>query len=229
LQSVARTDHVKNGLDTPTASIMQFRVGRKVAHDSTRIPSRLLPAPKINAPSRVAMTWNIGLGGNKTTGTFWTINGKAFNPKRIDFRVRRGATQTWKLHNGTHVTHFFHLHEEAWRTISRDGHRPPPWERGLEDTWKLDPGETVKVAAHFTDYRGVFMLHCHMLDHEDHGLMTQFKVVKPGAPAGRVATTSSRPTSSSLLVSGATLRSMWCTPEARASLRAQFLAGNRFA
>jgi hypothetical protein len=77
------------------------------------------------------------------------------------------------------VTHYIHLHEERWRTVSRDGHRPPPWERGLEDTWKLDPGETVTVAAKFTDYTGKFMIHCHMLDHEDHGLMAQFKVLPP--------------------------------------------------
>jgi FtsP/CotA-like multicopper oxidase with cupredoxin domain len=32
------------------------------------------------------------------------------------------------------------------------------------------------VAARFTDYRGVFMVHCHMLDHEDHGMMAQFEV-----------------------------------------------------
>ena len=61
----------------------------------------------------------------------------------------------------------------------RDGKRPPPWERGLEDTWRLDPGESVEVAAKFTDYTGVFMLHCHMLNHEDDGMMAQFAVVKP--------------------------------------------------
>jgi hypothetical protein len=77
------------------------------------------------------------------------------------------------------MTHFIHLHEEAWHTISYDGKRPPPWERGLEDTWQLDPGDSVVVAAKFTDYTGVFMVHCHMLDHEDHGLMAQFAVVNP--------------------------------------------------
>ncbi|MDQ1694891.1 MAG: hypothetical protein QOJ03_244, partial [Frankiaceae bacterium] len=65
----------------------------------------------------------------------------------------------------------------------------PAWERGLEDTWKLDPGETVEVAAKFTDHTGIFMIHCHMLDHEDHGLMAQFKVVRP-ARTGSAARTS---------------------------------------
>ena len=80
--------------------------------------------------------------------------------------------------NTTDFTHYIHLHEELWRTLARDGHPPPPWERGYEDTWRLDPGESVVVAARFTDYTGKFMIHCHMLDHEDDGMMATFKVVK---------------------------------------------------
>ena len=113
------------------------------------------------------------------TGTYWTVNGKPFDPHRVDVEVPLGSTQTWLLKNVSPITHYIHLHEEQWHTISRDGKRPPPWERGLEDTWRLDPGETVKVAAQFTDYTGVFMLHCHMLDHEDDGMMAQFAVVEP--------------------------------------------------
>ena len=85
----------------------------------------------------------------------------------------------WELRNDMTMTHYVHLHEERWRTVLRDGKPPPPWERGLEDTWRLDPGERVRVVAKFTDYTGVFMIHCHMLDHEDDGLMAQFAVVNP--------------------------------------------------
>jgi spore coat protein A, manganese oxidase len=60
----------------------------------------------------------------------------------------------------------------------RNGKRPPPWERGLEDTWRLDPGERVVVAARFVDHTGPFMVHCHMLDHEDHGMMATFRVTR---------------------------------------------------
>ena len=75
----------------------------------------------------------------------------------------------------------------------RDGKPPPPWERGLEDTWRLDPGEVVEVAARFTDYTGPFMIHCHMLDHEDHGMMARFDVV-PVTPPSRLSTTGCRST-----------------------------------
>ena len=178
LQTVARTDNTHGGTDTPTSQIMQFRVVR-TATDSTHIPTTLQARPHLDLPSRIAKTWNFNVAGNPSTGSYWTVNGKMFDPTRIDFTVRRGSTQIWRLNNKSTVTHYIHLHEERWRTVSRDGRRPPPWERGLEDTWKLDPGETVTVAARFTDYTGKFMLHCHMLDHEDHGLMAQFKVLPP--------------------------------------------------
>ena len=46
----------------------------------------------------------------------------------------------------------------------------------------LDPGERVVVAGHFSDFTGKYVIHCHMLDHEDHGLMSQFEVVAPPSP-----------------------------------------------
>ncbi|HEU5033838.1 MAG TPA: multicopper oxidase domain-containing protein [Mycobacteriales bacterium] len=179
LESIPRVNRPAKGIGTPTASIMQFRVTR-TASDSTRIPSTLQAPPKITVPTKTKAAWSFDLGGNAQTGTYWTVNGKPFDPNRVDLKVPLGATQLWKLHNASTMTHYIHIHEEQWHTISRDGKKPPPWERGLEDTWRLDPGETVKVAAKFTDYTGVFMIHCHMLDHEDHGLMAQFAVVKPG-------------------------------------------------
>ena len=49
-------------------------------------------------------------------------------------KVDKGSTQLWEIRNDSSMTHFIHLHEELWRTVLRDGKRPPPWERGLEDT-----------------------------------------------------------------------------------------------
>jgi FtsP/CotA-like multicopper oxidase with cupredoxin domain len=61
--------------------------------------------------------------------------------------------------------------------LSRNGQSPPPWEDCLKESFFLDPGDTIRVAAHFTDFTGKYVIHCHMLDHEDHGLMAQFKIV----------------------------------------------------
>lgn len=178
LESIPRTNPPPSGVGSPTAALMQFRVTH-TARDHTRIPSSLAMPPPINAPAKVSFTWTFALAGTASTGTYWTINGKPFNPHRVEVEAPRGATRAWKLVNNSPITHYIHLHEEQWHTISRDGKRPPPWERGLVDVWRLDPGESVVIAAKFTDYTGVFMVHCHMLDHEDDGMMAQFAVVKP--------------------------------------------------
>ena len=124
----------------------------------------------------ISKTWRFDLGGSVEDGTFWGINGQVFDPARVDHEVQLGDTEAWRLRNDSDLTHYVHIHAEQWRTVSRDGGPPLPWERGLEDVWKLDPGEDVVVAARFEDYTGPFMVHCHMLDHEDHGMMATFEV-----------------------------------------------------
>ena len=81
-----------------------------------------------------------------------------------------------------------HMHMTDWYLLSRNGKPPPPWEDCLKETFFVYPDERILVAGHFADYTGKFVIHCHMLDHEDHGLMTQFEVVNTegsfaGAPA----------------------------------------------
>jgi spore coat protein A, manganese oxidase len=168
LQSILPTDGATNGV-----GLMQFKV-RGTPAPRAKVPYNLTRIQHYKVPTKIAKIWRFGLNGDN----HWTINGKRFDPSRVDHRVRLGSTERWKLVNNSPFTHLVHLHEELWRTLERDGHKPPPWERGYEDTWRLDPGETVVVAAKFTDYTGDFMIHCHMLDHEDDGMMATFKVVK---------------------------------------------------
>ena len=171
LQSILPVSGADNGV-----GLMEFRV-RGDKGPKFKVPRTLARIQHYPVPKKVAKTWRFGLdesGGNP----HWTINGKRYDPKRIDDRIRLGSVQRWKLENTSGFTHFIHLHEELWRTLKRDGHRPPPWERGYEDTWRLDPGESVIVAARFTDFTGKFMIHCHMLDHEDDGMMATFEVTR---------------------------------------------------
>jgi FtsP/CotA-like multicopper oxidase with cupredoxin domain len=168
LSSITRTD-----TDVTAKALMQFRVRGKPA-PKARVPFNLATIQHYRVPKAIAMTWDFGLDSN----SHWTINGRRFDPKRVDHKVPLGSTERWELVNSSPVTHFVHLHEELWRTLRRDGAPPPPWEQGYEDTWRLDPGESVVVAARFTDYTGRFMIHCHMLDHEDDGMMATFDVTR---------------------------------------------------
>lgn len=175
LRTGERTDG-GTGTGSRLGALMQFRV-RDRAQDPSRIPEDL-PSPElVEVPDEVAKTWEFSLEGDEANGTFWAVNGLAYDDARVDHQVTLGSTEKWVLRNTSDMTHYVHLHQQQWRTVSRDGAPPPPWERGLEDTWKLDPGEEVVVAAAFTDHTGPFMVHCHMLDHEDHGMMATFEVV----------------------------------------------------
>jgi blue copper oxidase len=69
----------------------------------------------------------------------------------------------------------------SFRIQSRDGREPPPWERGWKDVVLIRRGESVRLAMTFTQPASKafpFMYHCHMLEHEDNGMMGQFTVVR---------------------------------------------------
>jgi spore coat protein A len=180
LQSIARADGRPGGIGTPMTPVMQFRVTSRVI-DASSVPTALPALPPLAIPAAPTQTWAFGLAANSNTASpSWTINGKPYDDMRVDATVQLGSVQRWLLVNTSPLTHYIHLHEEAWRTVSRNGQPPPAWEAGYQDVWRLDPGDTVEVAAKVTDFLGPFLIHCHMLDHEDHGMMATFVVVKPG-------------------------------------------------
>jgi spore coat protein A len=174
-----------DGARAYVGALMQFRVGSGRVTDRTKIPRRLRPLPEWAVKSRRRRhdepdrSWDITVGGVfKTT---WQINGKTFNPARADAFPEIDTTETWEFHNRTTVAHVMHIHHSDWYLLARDGKPPPPWEDCLKDTFFVFPGERILVSGHFSDYRGKFAIHCHMLDHEDHGLMSQFQVVRSRA------------------------------------------------
>ena len=136
----SRATTARHGTGSRSAAIMQFRV-RGAAHPSPPVPDVLRPVPALDVPDEVAKVWTFGLTEDHH-GSFWSINGEMFDPKRVDHQVVQGTTERWRLRNTSDMTHYVHLHEEQWQTISRNGKRPPPWERGFEDTWRLDPAST---------------------------------------------------------------------------------------
>jgi spore coat protein A len=160
-------------------ALMQFRVDSGRPVDRTRVPRKLRPLPAWTkrASEVVDRTWTITIGGYfKPT---WLINGRTFNPARADAFPKLDSVETWEIVNRTDVAHMMHMHLTDWYLLARNGKPPPPWEDCLKETFFLYPRERIRLAGHFADYTGKFMIHCHMLDHEDHGLMTQFEVVKP--------------------------------------------------
>jgi blue copper oxidase len=124
------------------------------------------------------MGHSMGMGG--MMGRVMGINGRSMDMERIDERVPLGAVEIWEIRNATPLAHSFHIHDIQFRVLDRDGRPPLPHEHGLKDTVLIDPGAAVRVIAAFADFADPahpYMYHCHILEHEDAGMMGQFLVV----------------------------------------------------
>ena len=107
------------------------------------------------------------------------INGKSMDMGRIDERVRLGDTEIWEIRNQTGRMHPFHVHLVQFLILDRNGREPSPQELGWKDTVLVMPEERVDVIMKFAQYADPdipYMYHCHILEHEDNGMMGQFVV-----------------------------------------------------
>ena len=161
------------GLDS-TDAVMRFRVTRRV-RDASVIPDRLAEVeplrPGPNAPVR---EWRFSRGGAGGPA-HWVINGRAFDPDRMDARPRLGQTEIWRFSSDLH--HPVHVHLSPFQVLRRGTQGPGRYDAGWKDTVDLTPSETVEVAIRFTEHTGRFMLHCHNLEHEDMMMMAAFETV----------------------------------------------------
>jgi FtsP/CotA-like multicopper oxidase with cupredoxin domain len=107
-----------------------------------------------------------------------TINGRGFAMDRVDEVVPFGATEIWTFINDSPFPHPVHMHAVHFHVLSRTGGRGRvmPWETGPKDTVLVLPGESVDVIARFDAHPGLFLLHCHNLEHEDMGMMMNFAI-----------------------------------------------------
>ncbi len=171
------------GAQSPEFAILELRPADRLAA-SDDLPARLadLPAPDaaqaVNT-RRFALEMGMGPGMMMGRGGF-TINGKSMDMERIDEVVKMGETEIWEITAIGPMAHPFHVHNTQFRILSRDGRPPAPHEAGRKDTVLVHPGEVVRILIrfdHYTDPKRPYMLHCHILEHEDAGMMGQFTVV----------------------------------------------------
>jgi FtsP/CotA-like multicopper oxidase with cupredoxin domain len=102
------------------------------------------------------------------------INGKRMDMDRIDVRAPLGATEIWEIRNLVGMDHPFHLHGFRFQVLSRDG-EPVPY-RSWKDTVNVPKRGTVRIIVRYSDYAGKWMFHCHIVDHEDLGMMGVLEV-----------------------------------------------------
>ncbi|MCS3427502.1 multicopper oxidase family protein [Leucobacter aridicollis] len=119
------------------------------------------------------------------------INHRRMNMARIDEVVTVGDRERWLITNEHFLPHNLHIHNARFRVHSIDGRAPTPELRGWKDTVYAPPSRTVVIDVEFgtsTDPHLPYMFHCHLLQHEDQGMMAQFVVVRPGEEAGPLDT-----------------------------------------
>jgi len=120
----------------------------------------------------------MGMGGMAGLQALHAIDGKPFAMDRIDQRVRLGDLEVWEVTaDGMVMPHPFHIHGVHFEVLRRGGQSPVEEDQGRRDTVIVD--ETVELLVHFTQPASAaapFMYHCHILEHEDMGMMGQFTV-----------------------------------------------------
>jgi FtsP/CotA-like multicopper oxidase with cupredoxin domain len=162
---------------TPVKPLMCFDIVRQEADDS-KIPSQIRPFEAIPLAAAVkerTFTYE------KVDGK-WVINGKSWDEKRIDAQINPGDVEIWTLINPQKgKLHPVHLHLAEGQILDRNGKPPFAYERGWKDVFHVGSAETVRVALKFAtregrNLSGKYMMHCHHLEHEDNGMMSQFVV-----------------------------------------------------
>jgi L-ascorbate oxidase len=130
-------------------------------------------------------------------------NPQPYNPGRVDRVLTLGTAEEWKLTSNA-ASHPFHIHVNPFQVVSVVNDNNPtvdvsapgfvdngdPQYRDMRGVWKdtlwIKPGYTATIRTRYENYIGEFVLHCHILDHEDQGMMQNVAIVLPGGTPASV-------------------------------------------
>jgi FtsP/CotA-like multicopper oxidase with cupredoxin domain len=158
-----------------TELVMTFLVGDD-SEDLTEVPDSLAVIEKMDENLATGVK-TIVLDG---MGHMVSLNGRKFDIKRVDDDVKLGDIEVWEISTTSGMMmgsqgHPFHIHGTQFQVLSRDGSPPNPNELGWKDTVFVRANETVRIIVRF-DFEGLYMYHCHILEHEEAGMMGQLEV-----------------------------------------------------
>ena len=164
------------------ATLVTFNVNKQPAN-ITVLPATLTTLDKLN-PAQSVKTRTFSLSMNM--GMQFLINGVTMDMNRIDQTIPLNDIEIWEIRNDDMdgMTHNFHVHGTHFQILERNGSiaKVAAHEKGYKDTVLLEAGDVVKVIIQMTDYTtdaaSPYMFHCHILEHEDQGMMGQFVVVQ---------------------------------------------------
>jgi bilirubin oxidase len=168
------------GVSRAPETILNVRV-QGVSAAPIELPRQLrtldrLPAATVTRQLVLGPAMTMGGMTGMTMGAF-TINGRSFDMNRIDLAARVGEVELWEIINPTGMDHPFHLHGTQFQVAERvraGVARAEPY-LAWKDTVNVARGETVRFRVR-QDLPGLRMYHCHILEHEDQGMMGVLKV-----------------------------------------------------
>ena len=162
--------------DTADFDLVDIRVGAATPGAVRALPGALAAVARI--PESEAVNAGSPRPFELNANPFG-INGKRMDMAIIDQRISVGDTEVWEITNPNNQAHPFHVHGDSFQILSRDGSLPPTHELGWKDVVLVRPFETVRIIKRFHDHAdpvSPYMFHCHILEHEDVGMMGQFVV-----------------------------------------------------
>ncbi len=168
-------------------TLASLTVARADAAERHVLPGRLSSFAPTWQPAATAPVRQLPLTFQRMQ---WSFAGRTFELAGVasDETVLAGSTHVWELANtaspmGMRMAHPIHLHGRQFRVLSRSGgDAANALREGLVDAGWLDtvlvlPGETVRIQVTFTEHPGLYLYHCHILEHEDAGMMRNLRVV----------------------------------------------------
>ncbi len=133
------------------------------------LPKQLIPVDPLPAPQTTReFVLNHGVDSTATS-TGFVINGQSFVMNRVNTQVRLNQVEDWRIINQASMDHPFHLHTNRFQVVERNNQ--PETLLAWKDTVGLKGYETVTLRVRFEDFIGRTVYHCHILDHEDQGMM----------------------------------------------------------
>jgi len=167
-----------NPLNGEDFEILELRIGPPTANAVSGVPESLVTLNPYDEVDVDVVRQKEFTGGGP--GNPFTIDDTIFDMSVINDTVYLDNTEIWEITNTTNVAHPFHIHDVQFYILDRNGEDPPANERGLKDVVLIRPDETVRFITKFEDFYDneiPYMYHCHILVHEDGGMMGQFLVL----------------------------------------------------
>ncbi|HEX5499753.1 MAG TPA: multicopper oxidase domain-containing protein, partial [Thermomicrobiales bacterium] len=166
-----RTVPIAVGFTTQAPAVLATLVSAGAAITPQPLPTTLLPLEdlsqaKIDQQRRI--TFQFGTPIDPNQAEFW-INHQIFDGNRDDQVVRLNTTDEWVIRNATSSWHPFHIHINDYQVVAVNGQPIPV--RSNEDTTNVPPFGDITMRTRYLDFPGRWVYHCHILLHEDHGMM----------------------------------------------------------